>query len=151
MPNINDLHNPAGMFSQPLPVAGPSVDRSTIRGSPAEEEMEDGEEWTVKVGDAPPPTWGKRRASEEVVDKDGNKRSKPNETGTPAELNAQALVVIANMHVIDQSIRDIAKEFRFTVEEVQEYYDKCGEMGRTRTRFQRMREELRAKFPDDDT
>jgi hypothetical protein len=52
------------------------------------------------------------------------------------------------VHVIDQSIRDIAKEFRFTVEEVQEYYDKCGEMGRTRSRFERMRREL-SKLADD--
>jgi len=46
------------------------------------------------------------------------------------------------VHVIDQSIRDIAKDFRFTVEEVQEYYDKCGEMARTRRRFEKMRGEL---------
>lgn len=59
------------------------------------------------------------------------------------------LDAIVNMHVIDQSIRDIARDFRFTVEEVQEYYDKCGEMGRTRLRFQRMREELVAKFCED--
>jgi len=52
------------------------------------------------------------------------------------------------LHVIDQSIRDIAKEFRFTVDEVQEYYDKCGEMGRTRSRFERMRREL-SKLADD--
>jgi hypothetical protein len=52
------------------------------------------------------------------------------------------------VHIIDQSIRDIAKEFRFTVEEVQEYYDKCGEMGRTRSRFERMRREL-SKLADD--
>ena len=53
------------------------------------------------------------------------------------------------MHVIDQSIHDIAKEFKFTVQEVQEYYDKCGEMGRTRNRFQKMRHELQLKFLDD--
>ena len=57
-------------------------------------------------------------------------------------------MAIASMHVIDQGIRDIAKEFRFTVEEVQEFYDKCGEMGMTRSRFQRMRQELQAKFDD---
>lgn len=67
-----------------------------------------------------------------------------------AELTPQTLVAIANIHVIDQGIRDIAKEFRFTVEEVQEYYDKCGEMGRTRTRFQKMRQELLAKFMSDE-
>lgn len=66
------------------------------------------------------------------------------------ELTPQTVVAIANMHVIDQGIQDIAKEFRFTVEEVQEYYDKCGEMGRTRNRFQKMREELQSKFIDDD-
>lgn len=47
-----------------------------------------------------------------------------------------------DVHIIDRSIRDIAKEARFTVEEVQEYYDKCGEMGRTRTRFMMMRHKL---------
>lgn len=46
------------------------------------------------------------------------------------------------MHVIDQGLRDIAREFRFTAEEVQEYYDKCGEMGRTRAKFERDRRTL---------
>jgi len=66
------------------------------------------------------------------------------------QVDTQTLVAIANIHVIDQGIRDIAKEFRFTVEEVQEFYDRCGEMGRTRTRFQKMREELSSRFMDDD-
>jgi hypothetical protein len=57
---------------------------------------------------------------------------------------------LSRLHIVDQSLRDIAKEFRFTVEEVQEYYDRCGEMGRTRTRFQKMRQELSARFTDDD-
>lgn len=68
----------------------------------------------------------------------------------PAELTPQAVLAIANMHVIDQKIREIAKEFRFTVEEVQEYYDKCGDADRTRNRFQKMRHELQSKFIDDD-
>jgi hypothetical protein len=72
------------------------------------------------------------------------------EVPLPINFSLQALQAIANVHVIDQSIRDIAKEFRFTVEEVQEYYDKCGEMGRTRMRFQRMRQELQVKFANDD-
>ena len=62
-------------------------------------------------------------------------------------LPTATLLAIANLHVIDQTIREIARNFRFTVEEVQEYYDKCGDMASTRTRFQRMREELSAKFP----
>jgi hypothetical protein len=59
------------------------------------------------------------------------------------------LLTIAKLHVIDQSIREIAKDFRFTREEVQEYYDKCADMVKTRLRFQKMREELNTKFRDD--
>lgn len=44
-----------------------------------------------------------------------------------------------NLHVIDQAISDIASEYRFTVQEVKEFYDKCGEMQRTRARFRKMR------------
>jgi hypothetical protein len=59
------------------------------------------------------------------------------------------LLTIATLHVIDIGMRDIAKEFRFTIEEVKEYYDKCADMLKTRSRFQRMREELSARFPVD--
>ncbi len=48
------------------------------------------------------------------------------------------------LHVVDQSILDIAHEFRFTVGEVQEYYDRCGAMDRTRSRFKKMRDALLA-------
>lgn len=68
---------------------------------------------------------------------------------TPTQINTSALVALASMHVIDQSLREIAKDYRFTLEEVQEYYDKCGEMGRTRQRFQLMRELLAQRFLDD--
>jgi hypothetical protein len=68
------------------------------------------------------------------------------QNSTDSHLN----VGLSRLHIIDQSLRDIAKEFRFTVEEVQEYYDRCGEMGRTRTRFQKMRQELSARFRDED-
>lgn len=56
------------LFSQPSIV---SLEQSAIRRSPAEEEMEDSEDsqgWMVKVGDAPPPVWGKRRASGALED-----------------------------------------------------------------------------------
>lgn len=56
--------------------------------------------------------------------------------------------ILRDIHVLDQGIREIAADFRFTVEEVQAYYDRCGEMGRTRTRFQNMREMLTMKFPE---
>ena len=67
----------------------------------------------------------------------------------PPPLPTATLLTIAKLHVIDQSIREIAKDFRFTVEEVQEYYDKCADMLKTRLRFQNMREELNTKFRDD--
>jgi Fe-S-cluster formation regulator IscX/YfhJ len=49
---------------------------------------------------------------------------------------------------VDQSISDIARDFRFIVEEVREYYDRCGAMDRTRARFKKMRDMLSA-LPDD--
>ena len=54
------------------------------------------------------------------------------------------------LHVVDQSILDIAREFRFTVEEVQEHYDRCGAMERTRARFKKMRDTLSALVDDSD-
>ena len=54
------------------------------------------------------------------------------------------------MHPVDQAVHGIAREFRFTVEEVQEYYDKCGDPERTRTRFMSMRAVLNTLKDDDD-
>lgn len=65
------------------------------------------------------------------------------------QINTSTLVALANMHVIDHSLQEISQAYRFTLEEVQEFYDKCGEMGRTRQRFQLMREFLAEKFPSD--
>ena len=48
------------------------------------------------------------------------------------------------------AVRDIATEFRFTLEEVQEYYDKCGDPDRTKRRFKKMRDVLNALKDDDD-
>ncbi|KAG6845998.1 hypothetical protein H0H87_011046 [Tephrocybe sp. NHM501043] len=125
------------------------VDAGTGRRSPAEEEMDE-DEWIVKIGDAAPPAWAKRKAQEEPERQSEHKRAKTSEPDLHAPgITPQTVVTIANIHVIDQGIRDIARESRFTVEEVQEYYDKCGEMGRTRTRFQKMREQL-ANFVEED-
>jgi hypothetical protein len=66
-----------------------------------------------------------------------------------ATFDTSTFAVIANMHVIDQTLREIAKDFRFTLEEVKEFYDKSGDMSRTKRRFQRMRETLVEKFTND--
>ncbi|KAJ6627116.1 hypothetical protein B0H10DRAFT_1995479 [Mycena sp. CBHHK59/15] len=146
-----DMHELPGLMYEGTPGAGPSmVNQSIVNQIPAEEEMdEEGSEWAVRVGDSPVPTWGKRKASEEAG-YDANKRMRPHETTAmppQATLVPQAL---GDMHVLDQGIRDIASDFGFTVEEVQAYYDRCGEMGRTRRRFQSMRELLTSSFPDDE-
>jgi len=125
------------------------LDRAAVRKSAVEEEMEDAEdspEWAVRVGDAPLPSWGKRKASDDC-EKDVNKKGRFHGDSTPASGDASTHALNdPSLHVIDQGIRQIARDHRFTVEEVQEYYDKCGEMALTQSRFQKMREELQAKF-----
>ncbi|KAI0304715.1 hypothetical protein BC826DRAFT_977866 [Russula brevipes] len=122
-----------------------------VRKSPAEEEMEVEEaEWEVRVGSDPPPMWGKRKGGED-----------PNENAKRARVKEEINLINGRsppsgaiqpggpiLHLVDQSILDIARDFRFTVEEVQEYYDRCGAMDRTRARFKRMRDMLSA-LPDD--
>jgi len=70
------------------------------------------------------------------------------DVSTQEQQTIQAMVVVAE-HVLDQHLKGIAAQFRFTEEEVREYYDKCGDMDRTGRRFQKMRETL-ALLPDDD-
>lgn len=55
--------------NDPLPVP--------VRRSPAEEEMDDTEddpEWAIRIGNAPPPAWAKRKASAEHPDASPSKR-----------------------------------------------------------------------------
>lgn len=54
------------------------------------------------------------------------------------------------LHVVDRAIHDIANDYRFTVEEVREFYDKCGDIERVKAKFRKMREALNA-LRDDDT
>ncbi|KAH9486777.1 hypothetical protein JR316_0000842 [Psilocybe cubensis] len=157
---LQDLADVGSAYSAILPVpSSVPLDRSTIRKSPAEEEDDD-PEWAIRISNDSPPSWSTKRKAPDEGDNEKEKRLRVSfVTSTPtadSSLNSEsqsplppsALVAIADMHVIDQGIRDIARDFRFTVEEVQEFYDKCGEMSQTRMRFQRMREELVAKFSD---
>jgi hypothetical protein len=84
---IPGMEGMQGMPMQPLygsmdhmsaPCAGP-LDRSAARKSATEEEMddvEDGSEWAVKVGNDAPPEWAKRKAAEEVDGENLIKRQK---------------------------------------------------------------------------
>ncbi|EKM83753.1 hypothetical protein AGABI1DRAFT_117233 [Agaricus bisporus var. burnettii JB137-S8] len=163
--NLQAPHDYPGVISShtsfPMPPPAPPTPASK---SQDEEEMEDNEEseWAVRVGTASPPTWGKRKA-DALEDKHDHKRQKTSEgmpemmapiqvTRSPSvqtTFNTSAFAVIASMHVIDQTLREIAKDFRFTLEEVQEFYDKSGDMSRTKRRFQRMRDILNEKFAND--
>lgn len=76
IPELSDSHNVTRMFSKLAPTSAPQ-DHTAVRKSPAEEEMDEEEgEWMVRVGDAQPPAWGKRKVSEEAEDRNGNKRAK---------------------------------------------------------------------------
>jgi hypothetical protein len=79
MTALQDLSDVGNAYSTILPApSSVPLDRSTIRNSPAEEEMdetEEGPEWAVRVGDSPPPAWAKRKAADEgYQDKDKRPR-----------------------------------------------------------------------------
>ncbi|KAI0963431.1 hypothetical protein AcW1_000512 [Taiwanofungus camphoratus] len=135
---------PAPVF-QPMqvPNSGP-MDAAIARRNAIEEEMEDDEsEWQIREGHEPTPAWAKRKQPDDSEQDGTNKRQRTSKS--PAQ-NAEEQ---PTLHVVDRAVRDIAQEFRFTVEEVQEYYDKCGDVERTRTRFRRMRETLSALQDED--
>ena len=77
MATLQDIAGVGGAYSNILPAPSTvPLDRPTVRKGPDEEEMEDAEdspEWSVRVGDAPPPSWGKRKASDDD-ETDANKR-----------------------------------------------------------------------------
>jgi hypothetical protein len=79
---LQDIAGVGGAYSNILPAPSTvPLDRATVRESANEEEMEDAEdspEWAVRVGDAPPPSWGKRKASDDG-EKDVNKKGRYHE------------------------------------------------------------------------
>lgn len=114
----------------------------------AAEEEDDENEWRTREGQGPPPQWARRAEEEEEPPK---KRQR----FTYAVFRSCSLCSIdhsfspddPSLHPIDQAVLDIANEYLFTVEEVKEFYDKCGDAERTRNRFQRFREVL-SQLPD---
>ncbi|KXN89881.1 hypothetical protein AN958_04885 [Leucoagaricus sp. SymC.cos] len=170
--SVSSVHLPVIPPQVSPSLAIPQETEAPVNNGPAEEEMDDNEEsqWAVRVGNEPPPAWAKRRADENPHQSSPNKRQKASgdtvaeiplpvpgppqgqqSVHSPTQaLNTSTLVALANMHVIDQSLREIAKDYRFTLEEVQEFYDECGDMGLTRQRFKYFREILTGlKVPDD--
>lgn len=77
--NADSAEVPVIVFDASPVKSGPSTSRAVVRSSPAEEELEDGEdseEWAVRIGNEPPPKWGKRSASEESEAQKPRKRMK---------------------------------------------------------------------------
>ncbi|KAI5897677.1 uncharacterized protein SCHCODRAFT_02696332 [Schizophyllum commune H4-8] len=70
------------------------------------------------------------------------------QSSQPSTGTQSSTTILDNIHATERALRDIAKSFRFTYEEVKEYYDRCHDLARVRMRFQGMREVLRARFGD---
>ncbi|KAJ6509341.1 hypothetical protein C8R47DRAFT_1098372 [Mycena vitilis] len=138
-----------GVVAPARPMPSSTAGAGPSRSSPAEEEMDEDEgQWAIRVGTSPPPLWGKRRATEEPDDAIGAKRSKPNEPAPPQKTESRPKTA-RELSVLYEAVRQIAATTRFTVEEVQEFYDRCGEIERTRTRFEAMRALLTERFAAD--
>ncbi|KAK1223818.1 hypothetical protein PQX77_013342 [Marasmius sp. AFHP31] len=99
--------------------------------------------WAVRLPDGVLPPWAKRSTQDEKK----LKMIEPLDQDAASQQTMQAMVVVAE-HVVDQGLRGIAEQHRFTLEEVREYYDRCGDMERTSRRFQKMREHLNL-LPDE--
>ncbi|KZT30355.1 hypothetical protein NEOLEDRAFT_1173797 [Neolentinus lepideus HHB14362 ss-1] len=110
----------------------------------------------IRIGTAPPPPWAmqKRKISDGPEVDDTRKRYRTNDASSSSSgkcsLRGNSPRAYppngGPVHVVDQAIMDIAKEFRFTVEEVQEFYDKTGQMDATHERFMNMRKKLLELF-----
>lgn len=74
---IQGMHHSTGMYAQMPAPAGTPLDRSSMRRSPAEEEMdEESSDWVVRVGDAEPPPWAKRLGDEDLEEQHAHKRQR---------------------------------------------------------------------------
>ncbi|TCD66382.1 hypothetical protein EIP91_001431 [Steccherinum ochraceum] len=129
-----------------LPIAKNVLDPILARQNAQEQEMEDGEEdgeWAIKVGDAPPPAWAKRRREHEEEEPSKRARGSPEVSAdtTRKELDTNG--------TLQTQLQDIAKQFRFTYDEVLEYQNKYNDTARTKKRFSRMRQVL-AELQDDE-
>ena len=76
---LQNIAGVGGAYSNILPATSTvPLDRPTVRESADEEEMEDTDdspEWAVRVGNAPPPSWGKRKAGDDG-ERDANKKGR---------------------------------------------------------------------------
>ncbi|KIK71132.1 hypothetical protein GYMLUDRAFT_33264 [Collybiopsis luxurians FD-317 M1] len=126
---------------------------------------EDG--WRIRVGSDLPPAWAKPKNADDLGEEhvSGNPKARymllrfllchdrlithHSEPPAMTDDTLQLAMVAVAGHVLDQNLADIARQTRFTTEEVREYYDQCGDVERTNRRFRKMREHLNL-LPDDE-
>ncbi|KAI0348637.1 hypothetical protein BDW22DRAFT_1350886 [Trametopsis cervina] len=146
----------SNVVPQPVPSVPISAEVLAARQNASEEE--DDEEWQIREGNGPPPAWAKRKASaEEEEEGQGPHKRLRASSKSPTTGNASAgsstsaphVNSAGRLHVFDQAILDIASQYRFTVDEVKEYYDRCGDLNRTTRRFARLREIIMS-IPDEE-
>ncbi len=70
IPDSQPIPGPSNIGFPPAgPTQGGPGIMSAVRGGPIEEELDDTEsDWAIRVGNAPPPGWAKRRASNDLHD-----------------------------------------------------------------------------------
>jgi len=126
-PTPFDLHS-ASIPAQSTPST--IYTQSTVGGTSRSvtlEESQEGSEWAIRIGDAPPPAWGKKRSlSQEERPEDDFKRRK--------------LDSGFEHHV---RVKEIATGFQFTPSEVGAYFARVNQdVERTRRRFEKARKLL---------
>lgn len=80
MASLQALADVGNAYAGILPVSSATpLDRSSIRKSPAEEELDDteeGTEWAIRIGNAPPPSWSTKRKADDDGNHNTDKRSR---------------------------------------------------------------------------
>ena len=142
----------------------PSQSGSTVVGDASHtamlsllEESQDGGEWTIRIGDSPPPTWGKKRAlsQEDTLEGDLKRKRLDSEyvfrfRHSPP-LHPRITLILNILHYLltlpcrssfehHAQVREIATAFQFTPDEVDAYYSRVNQDAeRTRRRFEKAR------------
>ncbi|KAL1741483.1 hypothetical protein HDZ31DRAFT_84797 [Schizophyllum fasciatum] len=134
--------------SQPLTYGGHSFDHSAAPSAkeilapvPPTQSPAPGSQ--ASVGETPPVA--SESQSQTIESQPATDDSQPEPTTGDSQDSA---VILSRIHATERALRDIARSFRFTYEEVREYHDKCGDTARVRMRFQEMRAVLKERFPD---
>lgn len=168
-----DLHNASGSTSSvrnSAPTPGNSIQLVPVATGSAQpqsaplEELQEASEWAIRIGDAPPPVWGKKRSlTQEDTPEDGPKRKRVDSgyvfwslvyLSWPSCRVLPPLLVpcttrsryLSRPSIEDDScVREVAAVYRFTPAEVGEYYLRVNRnKGRTTRRFDKARKLLDA-------